>query len=131
MNFHRARVREKQHRGFMVSLFAAAHARRVQVRDDEYAEYRRQRDILEERFGFSRVDRCLEKPIKQYIEQHQQELYDERARLDQSHFHGCFTCAHACVDANTEDLDAWCQKFKDGPPNALVKCPFYTPPRDP
>lgn len=123
MEFHEARERVRQYERHNIEYFRAARERNEQKRDEEYAEYLRQREVIENRRGCIRVDAALEILIREHCATFQQEKYEQYLRNEQRHFHGCYGCAYAETDP--EDLHAWCQKYSGVQPNLFSKCRHF------
>lgn len=110
------------YRSMKTAFFVNVFERRELKRDLEYAEYRRQRAHLELRYGELRVDRALERLIKKSVALHRIEKWHEARQDGQRHFHGCFSCAHVCTEA--DNLDDWCKKLKEEP-NLFRRCSLF------
>ena len=95
----------------------------VQKTKDHYAEYRRQRDFLESKHGFTYVDSILTSAFDDWRKTSQKEEYDaytwdyQRDRLN------CAGCTHN----NSADDKNFCDIFTKGsmPGLFLEKCPGF------
>lgn len=109
--------------------FKSYHEDMVRDTQAQYAEYRRQRDILEEKLGYEEVDKVIEIAFREWREKERVREGEQFLMEHQRDRLGCTDCIYAVGEKEGD----FCMMFNDGivPVLFLPSCPAFTKIKEP